>query len=495
MAATGEPKTFSELCDHLISANPSNRQLENAVIELEVAFKTHVNALKRDFNTELDEIRTSVNQSSNEDLEALQRQVSQLETQREDDKAHFQAEVERVTEDYKRQLDKASESYKKEVQRIQDHYDSLMNDRKHSGMVVQSLQEDHHKELARVTEEYERVIGNKDKEIARLNRRIEEDQRVAEAEIENRERRRRMSEDEAAVLRRDFLQLQSDKHLIEGRARDDIAKQYEHMDRIIRTSTNLLNEYEDRAADVEVALSQLRVLMMDHNVRSSRSRRQSDVTNGGTLSVEMLQAEIADMLERREEEKSEVGALMEKVQAARDAQLEVLSKYRQGIAEEVDTLRELQRKQEENGFGGGESSSTGNNNKNDGTGPATGNTAAGSANQQSGGGSRRSSTARGVSLSWKEPPEAGAAAPGQAGASRALNLDSPEPKPQPVKKEPEAPSTAPEARRPLKEKSPAPQGPAQKAPAAAGQGGKKGSSPSKKQGGGPNKKAGSTPRK
>jgi predicted nucleic acid-binding Zn-ribbon protein len=335
MAAELEAQAFDKLCDQLIREHPDNRDLENAVIELEVAHKKHVNAIKHDFNASLDAIESNTKEEN-------ERRARHAE---EDAKFHAD-NLARVKADYERQLSQASESYKRDLERVKAAYDSLFEDAKRRTSVVSQIHEDHAKELKRVKDESDRIIGNKEKEIARLNRRLDDEALAARETMNEADVQRRMLEEDGAVLRAKLLESEVAREKAAAQHCEDMKRLMDQQESIIRTSTNLLNQFQNKSADLELELSKVRALMFDQDYQVFRAKLREEAFKNGVSDVskeiEMLDA-------RKERERVALANVMESAMKVKEDQERTLRQYQQGLEAEMAKLREAQRQKEVKG--------------------------------------------------------------------------------------------------------------------------------------------------
>lgn len=335
MSSHEEPQTFDKLCDRLLHDHPGNRELESAVIELEVAHKTHVNAVKREFNASLDTIERSTKEEN----------VRRARHAEEDAKFHAES-LARVRADYERQLSLASENYKRDLERVKSAYDSLLEDGKRRTSVVSQLHEDHARELKRVKEESDRIIGNKEKEIARLNRKLVDEALSARETMNEADEQRRVLEADGAMLRTKLMESEVAREKAALRHREEVKRLMDQQESIIRTSTNLLNQFQNKSADLEVELSKVRALMFDQDYQTFRAKLREEAFKNGAADasreMEMLDA-------RKERERAALADVLDRATKAKEDQQERLRHYQKDLAEEMDKLREAQRQKEKKG--------------------------------------------------------------------------------------------------------------------------------------------------
>lgn len=334
-AADAEAQAFDQLCDRLIRDHPNNRELESAVIELEVAHKRHINAVKRDFNASLDTIERTTKEEN-------ARRARHAE---EDAKYHADS-LARIKTDYERQLAQASETYKRDLERVKAAYDSLLEDGKRRTSVVSQIHDDHAKELKRVKEESDRIIGNKEKEIARLNRRIEDEALSAHETMDEADAQRRALEADGAVLRSKLLECEVAREKAALQHREEVKQLMEQQESIIRTSTNLLNQFQNKSADLELELSKVRALMFDQDYQNFRAKLREEAFRNGAADVNK---EMALLDARKERERVALADVLLRATKPKEDQEQTLRQYQQGLNEEMDKLREAQRQKEEKG--------------------------------------------------------------------------------------------------------------------------------------------------
>lgn len=335
MAAEVEAQEFDRLCGRLIAEHPDNHELENAVIELEVAHKKHINAIKRDFNARLD----SIEHSTQEENERRARCAE------EDAKFHADS-LARLKTDYEHQLAQASDSYKRDLERVKAAYNGLLEDGKRRTAVVSQIHEDHAKELKRVKDECDRIIGNKEKEIARLNRRLDDEALAGRETVNEADVQRRMLEEDGAALRSKLLESEVEREKAAAQHREEMKRLMDQQEDIIRTSTHLLNEFQNKSADLELELSKVRALMFDQDYQTFRAKLRDEAFKSGSSDVnkemEMLDA-------RKEQERVALAAVLDRATKAKEDQEETLRQYQQGLEAEMAKLREAQRQKEEKG--------------------------------------------------------------------------------------------------------------------------------------------------
>ncbi|KPI83176.1 putative kinesin [Leptomonas seymouri] len=335
MAAQPEAQAFDKLCERLLREHPDNHQLSNAVVELEVAHKKHINAIKREFNASLDEIE----KSTTEEKERCARHA-------EEDARFHASSLARMKTDYERQLAQASESYKRDLERVKSTYDGLLGDDKRRASVVSQLHEDRAKELKRFKDESDRIIGNKEKEIARLNRQLEEEELAARESANHADMQRRVLEEDCAMLRCKLQDSEMARERQAAQFRDEVKRLVEQQESIIRISTNLVSQFQNKSAELEIELSKARALMFDQDYQSFRAKVREDAFKSGasgvTSEMEMLDA-------RKERDRAALAALVQRATKAKEDQEETLRQYQQSLEVEMAKLREAQKQKEAKG--------------------------------------------------------------------------------------------------------------------------------------------------
>lgn len=328
MRAEDEAQAFTKLCDTLITTHSDNKALESAVIELEVLHKRHVNAIRREFNAELDRIETS-----NKEDAAL-RQQAEI-----NDSKFLESEMDSARRDYERQLALVRENYQRDVKRVQSNYDSLLEDNKHrSGMVTQ-LQEDHRRELQRLREEQERIAGNKDREIARLNRKLEEDMHQSESALADMDLRRRLAAEDASVLRTKLLDSEVEQQRLIAAHHEEVVRLALQQEAMMQSSKALLNDFQSKVVTLELELSNVRALIFDKGYQDFRAKLRDEAFGNGSSNV---QEELEQLRSRKEREVAALESLMNLATATKNAQQKTLQQYHQEIDVEMEKLNAVQ---------------------------------------------------------------------------------------------------------------------------------------------------------
>lgn len=330
MSAEEAGKAFSAKCDALINEHPNNAELENAVIELEVCHTTHINAIKREFNAQLDSLEA-------EEAAAKAR----YEARAAEDKEFFDREIKRIAADYQKQLHRAREAQQADVKRLKDSLETLSQAQGHSSAVVTQMQEDHRKEVTRLKDEHERIVGNKDREIARLNRRLDEGLGAVDSVVESSEQRRRASMAEAGLLRRDVMSMQVDRNQMEQEYQEQIRKLVDRQEMLMRTSATILNEFQDRAAELELALSKLRASQLDEGYEKVRAKLANAADDSDRRDID---EDMERLVEQKTKEREDLSALVEKARKTRESHADTVTKFQAELEDEMNRLREMRKK-------------------------------------------------------------------------------------------------------------------------------------------------------
>ncbi|KAK7195678.1 hypothetical protein NESM_000497600 [Novymonas esmeraldas] len=333
--AEAEGAAFSTLCDRLLHDHPGNRAVEDVVIKLEVAHTQHVNAVKRGFNEDL----TRLERESKEDCDRRESRAAE-------DAAYHASQLARTTADFERQLAVASDTYRRDLERVKLAYESLLEDGKRRTAMVAQIHDDHARELKRTKDESERIIGNKDKEIARLNRKLEEEALLTRQMLAEADEQRRLIEDDGAMLRSKLLDNEVLREKAEMLHREEVMRLMSQQENIIRTSTYVLNQFQNRSADLEVELSRVRAMMFDQEYQSFRAKLRDDAFKVGAVD---LHREMDALDARKERDRRALGDVLERVAAAKESQEETLRQYQVDLQAEMAKLREAQRLKEEKG--------------------------------------------------------------------------------------------------------------------------------------------------
>ncbi|KPA82699.1 putative kinesin [Leptomonas pyrrhocoris] len=330
-----EAQAFDKLCERLIREHGGNRELESAVIELEVAHKKHINTVKREFNANLD----AIEKSTKEENERRARNA-------EEDAKFYAESLARVKADCDRQLAQASETYKRDLERVKSAYGSLLEDGKRRTSVVTQIHEDHARELKRAKDESDRIIGNKEKEIARLNRRLDDESLAARETLDEADAQRRALEDENATLRTKLQDSEVAREKVAAQHHSEMQRLLEQQESIIRTSTNLLNQFQNKSADLELELSKVRALMFDQDYQIFRAKLREEAFKNGasdvTKEMEMLDA-------RKERERVALADVLARATKAKEDQQETLRQYQRDLDAEMAKLRAAQKLKEAKG--------------------------------------------------------------------------------------------------------------------------------------------------
>ncbi|EPY19644.1 hypothetical protein AGDE_15132 [Angomonas deanei] len=315
---------FSSVCDTVLAANPVDKKVEDAVLDLEVAHKKSINAVKQSFNKELDEIQ--------KDLEEKKKEYDKF---REDDKKHFQEEIEKLNADYQKQMEKAQKKYQEDIRRVKENYESILESKNQSTGVVSRIQDEHNKELARQKEEFERIISVRENEIAALKRRIDDDATAAENMVQDVEFHRRLSDDEASAARRELINIQAELVQTESEYREMYLLFDAHTEKYSRQTEMVLGDYKDRNDELSLQLARIKKLVAEPFASELRTRLSSPDYVPTREEVSKL---LEGLQKRKDLEGQQVDLVIEKVKAARENHEQMVAKFTKSNGEELEKI-------------------------------------------------------------------------------------------------------------------------------------------------------------
>lgn len=267
-----EAAAFTDIVEsyiaQFIKANTiTSDAVEAALIQIESQHTMHINAMKREFNANLDRIegsRASSGVGGTSSSSAGGGDGGET------------ARIKAATADYKRQLDAISANHQREVQRLKSNYDEILAERDSKKRGVQMMQDGHSKEIARLQAEHERIAGNKDRDIEARQRQIDSMYTNATSEIRETDSKRRASEEESSALRREMTFSQLAIVRKEDGIADLVKRNLEDNEKILLLCKKLMTEVHDMTAGIEVEMSQMRSVMINDYYEAIRKIRETE---------------------------------------------------------------------------------------------------------------------------------------------------------------------------------------------------------------------------
>ncbi|KAH9589320.1 Kinesin motor domain [Trypanosoma melophagium] len=188
------------------------------------------------------------------------------------ERKRLENEKENMRNSYDDQVRKMRAEFQDELKRLREQISAGAHDRQRSGEAIKRAQEGYEKELLRRQEEMDRYRREKEHEISRLKQQIENEALRRESDILEKDRQRRLLEQEVIDMRRELLKVQAQSHRLEEEHQAEILRLTQQQERLVSIGSGLLADWDNRPHGLDASFSKLRDILQSQEYISVRNR-------------------------------------------------------------------------------------------------------------------------------------------------------------------------------------------------------------------------------